>query len=770
MPLQKLQFRPGVNRETTNYANEGGFFSVDKVRFRGGYAQKIGGWINSSSVDGSTFFGVPRSLWNWVSLDNQNLLAVGTNQKYYVELGGNYNDVTPLESTVSLTLNPFTTVSGSRSISVKSNSHGTSVGSFVTFTGASTMVIGSVTTVINGEFEIISVPSSDSFTIFGSTIFSASVTGGGSHVIAAYQIDAGNAINTSQVGWGGPPWGFGGWGSEDPEGIPLRLWSQFNYGNDLIFAERRGNIYYWELDTTSWTRAITLADEANSIVKFSTTGTAASGATTIVVADATGINTGSVISGTNIPSGTFVTTSWTGNTSVTISAATTGSLTNSAINFSYAGLHVPRQVNFIVSSPVNDFTICFGSNPYSPIDFTTDFDPLLVRWSDQDLPWEWVPETTNQSGEQRLSNGSEIVAGIGTRQEILVLTDTSVYSMQYLGPPFVWGFNLLDQDISIASQNAIVSVNNTVYWMGNDKFFVYDGRVNTLPCSIRQHIFSNINTTQSTQICGGNNEAYSEIWWFYPGTDSDVNNNFVIYNYLEQTWSYGTLNRSAFAPQTIRKYAMMSFGIQTSYLDEALNSSNTTINVINVSSYPESGIVQIDSEKISYTGVDTANNSITGCVRGVSGTTAASHTIDTQVSYIAPNQVMFHEYGWDDVSTGTAEPIEAFIESSDFDIGEGDTFQFVSRIIPDVKFLGSSTNTPSVTLSLYPRNYPGSAYGTASSNSVTATVVLPVEQYTEQVFTRVRARQIAFRIASSALGVAWQLGAMRLDIRPDGRR
>jgi hypothetical protein len=769
MPLQKLQFRPGVNRETTNYANEGGFFSVDKVRFRGGYAQKIGGWINQSPE--GTFFGVPRSLWNWVSLDNQNLLAVGTNQKYYVELGGTYHDITPLESTVSLTLNPFTTVSGSKSIRVQSTAHGTTIGSFVTFTGAATMVIGSTTTVISGQYEVISVPNADSFTIFGSQIWSSSVTGGGSHVVAAYQIDAGAAVYTTQVGWGGPPWGFGGWGSPDPQGVSLRLWSQYNYGNDLIFAERRGDIYYWTLDTSSWTRAVPLSTEANGVVKFSTTGTAASGATTIVVADASGINTGSVITGTNIADGTYVTTAWTGNTSVTISAATTGSLTNSALNFSYAGRHVPGQVNLVVGSPVNDFTICLGATPYDPTDFTTDFDPLLVRWSDQDTPWEWVPETTNQSGEQRLANGSEIVTGIGTRQEILVLTDTSIYSMQYLGPPFVWGFNLLDQDISIASQNAIVSVNNTVYWMGNDKFFVYDGRVSTLPCSIRQHIFSNINSDQTAQICAGNNEAFSEVWWFYPGTGSNVNNNFVIYNYLEQTWSYGTLNRSAFAPQSIRKYAMMAFGVQTNYLSSAVISTSTSLPLINAASYPNTGVVQIDSEKIAY--ASRTETSLGNLTRGVGGTVAASHSVDSTVSLTAPNQVMFHERGWDDVSTGTAEPIECFIQSSDFDIGEGDTFQFVSRIIPDVKFLGSDTEenpTPAVTLSLYPRNYPGSAYGTPDSDGVTATVVLPVEQYTEQVFTRVRARQIAFRIASTALGVAWQLGAMRLDIRPDGKR
>ena len=765
MPLSKIQFKPGVNRETTNYANEGGFYVSEKVRFRGGFAQKIGGWVN---IGDGTFQGVPRSLWNWVTINSQNLLGVGTNQKFYVELGGTYNDITPIANTVSLTINPFTTTVGSRSISVAATAHGTTIGSFVTFTGATSMTVGGSSLTIDGEYEVISVPSANTFTIFGPSITASSVTGGGSHVVGEYQIDAGPAVYTTQVGWGGPPWGFGGWGSSDPQGVPLRLWSQFNYGDDLIFAERRGDIFYWENDTSTWARAVTLQETADGIIKFSTTGTWAASATTLTVADATGINTGAVVTGSGIPSGAYVLETWNGGLTVPISATTTASGTVADLDFSYAGRHVPNQTNLVIGSPVNDFTICLGSNPYSPVDFTTDFDPLLVRWSDQDAPWEWVPETTNQSGEQRISNGSEIVAGINTRQEILILTDTALYSMQYLGPPFVWGFNLLDQDISIASQNAIISVNNNVYWMGTDKFFIYNGRVQTLPCTIRQHIFSTLNGDQIDQVVCGNNEAFSEVWWFYPGTGSNVNDRFAIYNYQENVWSYGSLSRTAFAPQTIRQYAMMAFGIQTSYLDSAIDSSVTTISVINASSYPPSGTIQIDAEEITYAGI--SGSSLTDCVRGVNGTTAASHTIDTVVSLVAPNQVMFHEIGWDDVSTGTAQPIEAYIESSDFDIGDGESFQFVSRIIPDVKFLGSSTNTPAVTLSLYPRNYPGSPYGTPDSDAVTATVVLPIEQYTEQVYTRVRARQIAFRIASTALGVSWQLGAMRFDIRPDGKR
>lgn len=765
MPLQKINFRPGVNRETTSYAGEGGFFSVDKVRFRGGFAQKIGGWINSSSVLGQTFKGVCRSLWNWVTIQSQNMLGVGTNQKFYVELGGTYNDITPLVSaSVSLSDNPFSATSGSKTVNVVSTAHGTTIGSFVSFSGATTFAGLD----LNGEFEVISVPGSDTFTIVVPSAATSTVVGGGSLVIADFQIPSGPAVSTSGIGWGGPPWGQGGWGSNVGVGVNLRLWSQFNYGDDLIFAERSGAVYYWTKNVSTWARATTLNAKSNSLVKFSTIATFASGATTIVVADATGINTGSVIFGSGVVSGTYVLETWDGSTSVTISAATTASLTASSVSFSYAGRHVPNEVNLVAGSPTNDFAICFGSNPYSPIDFQTDFDPLLVRWSDQDNPYEWVPEVTNQSGEQRISGGSEIIAAISTRQEILVLTDTSVYSMQYLGPPFVWGFNLLDQDISIASQNSVVAVDNNVYWMGKDKFYVYNGRVQTLPCTIRQHIYSTLNEVQLPQVIAGSNEAFSEVWWFYASTNSFVNDTVVIYNYLENTWSYGTMNRTAFAPQSIRQYPLIALSSQQSYLDTDINSAVTTISLINGQSYPASGTITVDSEQITYTGI--TNNTLTGCVRGANGTTAASHIAGTPANLLAFNQVLFHEVGWDDLSTGTARPIECFIESSDFDIGDGDSFAFVSRIIPDVKFLGSTTSTPSITLTLYPHDYPGAAYGTGDTDAVAASVVLPIERYTEQVYTRIRGRQLALRVASSGLGVSWQMGAMRLDIRPDGRR
>lgn len=763
MPLQKLLFQPGVNRETTNYANEGGFFVSEKVRFRGGFAQKIGGWVNINNGS-STFRGVARYLWNYVTRIAQNLLAVATNQKLYVELGGTYHDITPLRTTVTLGTDPIATTDGSKLVTITATAHGVTVGSFVTFSGAT--AVGGLT--ISGNYEIVGIPTDNTFTIIAASAATSTATGGGASVVAAYEINSGPAVQTAAIGWGGPPWGAGGWGSSIPVGLPMRLWSIVNYGDDLIFAERDGNLYYWTLDTTTWSRAITLQEKANSIPKVGSFATFASGSTTIVVTDATGIDSGSVISGSGIPAGTFVTTAWTGSTSLTLSAPTTAAGSGTLITASYAGRHAPDDTIMVNTSPVRDFVIAFGSKPYNPVNFNPPFDPMLVRWADQENPYEWVPALTNQSGETRLSNGSTIMTSISTRQEIVVLTDTAIYSMQYVGPPFVWSFNLLDQDISVASQNAAIAVNNAVYWMGIDKFFVYDGRTQVLPCTLRQHVFSTMNRDQIAQVMCGLNEPFSEIWWFYPGTGSNTNSLYVAYNYLDNTWHYGSLHRTAFVQQTLRTFPMIANSVQQSYLQAGINGTETDITLLNGSSFPQSGRILIGTEVISYTG--RSGNTLTGCVRGVNGTTAASHGIYSYVTMYAPNQVLFHEVGWDDVSTGTPEPISAFVQTSDFDIGDGEQFSFVSKIIPDVKFLGSSASSPSVTLTVFPHNYPGAAYGTPDADPVRAVAVLPVERYTDQVYTRIRGRQIALKVSSDELGVAWQMGAMRAEIRPDGRR
>jgi len=431
----------------------------------------------------------------------------------------------------------------------------------------------------------------------------------------------------------------------------------------------------------------------------------------------------------------------------------------------------------IHTSGVQRFAICIGANPYDPGDSETTFDPMLVRWSDQENIYQWVPAATNQAGEQRMSHGSRLVTARHGRQEFVVWSDSAIYSMQYLGPPYVWGVNLLMDGISIASPNAVVGASNLMFWMGVDKFYMYDGRVQTLPCTVRQFIFDDFNYDQAYQVVAGGNEQYSEIWWHYPSLNSTLNNRYVIYNYLDNVWYYGTINRTAWLDSPLRDRPMGAFSVKVSYLSAAITSSDTTINLLDAASYPESGTIQIDSEKITYT--SRTATALSGCTRGVSGTTAASHVAYSTAPLVIPNQVMYHEVGNDDLSTATTTPIEAYIDSSDFDIGDGHNFGFVWRIIPDLTFDGSTTaapNYPEVTMVCKPRQFSGSAYSAPSSPSVTSAQsyntqrVYTVQQFTGQVYTRVRGRQMAFEIRSTGQGVAWQLGAPRIDIRPDGKR
>lgn len=765
MPLQKLQFRPGVDRETTTYQNEGGYYACDKIRFRSGQPEKIGGWINQSTY---TYSGTCRSLFNWISFDNENLLGVGTNQKFYVELFGIYHDITPIAANLTLPTDPFATTLNSYAVVVTTSApHNISIGTYVTFAGVSGGgVVNGVT--LNGNFEVIATPTSTSITIRANEEATSTGTGGGAAVTAAVELNAGNAVFSLGLGWGGGPWGFGGWGIGSTTASQIRLWSQDNDNENLLFNPRSGPIFYWQKDTSFWSRAVTLNAYANTQVKHTTTATFLAAATTITVTDPTGIDTGAVVSGTGIPAGTYVTTAYIpGSTSVPISAATTlGSAGN--YTFSYSGRHVPNNTYQVSTSSTGNFCIAFGSNPYNPINFTEDFDPLLVRWSDADNPFEWVPSTLNQSGETRLSYGSYIVNAIDTRQELLIWTDAALFSMQYLGPPYVWGVSLLMENISIASPNAAITVNNVTYWMGTDKFYMYSGRVETLPCTLRQFVFTNINTDQLAQIVCGTNEGYNEIWWFYPTADSLVNNRYVIYNHLERTWAYGNLERGFWLDSPLRQYPMAAFSYQKSFLADAINSTVDILPMLNAASYPNSGVVTIDFEKIFYTGK--TSNSLTGCIRGYDGTSAVSHDQYSAVTYSVPNQVMNHEVGNDDRSTAEILPIEAYIESSDFDIGDGHNFGYVWRILPDMNFNGSTSNTPSVTLSVRARQNSGTPYTQGDSPTVQETAAIPIELYTGQVYTRIRGRQMAFRVASSDLGVAWQMGAMRIDIRPDGRR
>ena len=627
--------RPGVNREGTNYSNEGGWYDCDNIRFRSGFPEKIGGWIRLTA---STFKGVCRSMWNWVTLGGANLLGIGTNLKYYIENGGIYYDVTPIRKTTTGTAT-FAATTGSAVLTVTDASHGCLVGDFVTFTLAVSLGGAITATVLNQEYQIISVPTANTYTINVVTLANASDTGnGGGATVATYQVNVGTVTQIPLLGWGGGGWGLGTWGVGTTSNTQLRLWSNDNYGQDLIIAPRNGAIYYWVASTGTSVRAQSLA----------TLSTAAG----------------------------------------------------------YAGTYVPYQTLEVSASSIQRFVIAFGANSYVSGDPNTAFNPMLVRWSDQDNPYEWVPAITNQSGEFPLSHGSTIVSYINTRQEILVWTDSALYSMQYLGPPYVWGFNILMDNISVISPNSMITVNNITYWMGVDKFYMYSGRVDTLPCSLRQYIFDDINIAQAYQVFCGGNEGYNEIWWFYCSTDSTAVDKYVIYNYLDKVWYYGSMSRTAWLDSGLREYPMA-----TNYDSTALT-----------------------------------------------------------------GRTLYHEASVDDVAGTTPVPIESFIQSSDFDIGDGHNFGFVWRILPDINFNGSNVDKPYITMTIKPRQNSGTPYGSADSPEVQSADNYAVSRsynvqlFDGQVYTRLRGRQMAMRIESNELGVAWQLGSPRIDIRADGRR
>ena len=474
MPLVKVQFRPGVNTELTNYANEGGWVNGDKIRFRSGYPEKLGGWVNYSP--NYTFIGVARFLYCWVDYSNNNLLSIGTNSKFYVEDGGQYYDITPISYISNLT-NPFSVVSGSYLVTVTDPAFNSNIGTWVTFSGVTNFTNPS----LNGSFEIIAVLSSNTYQIIVGSTPGSSTIGGGAAVVATYQLNAGNAIYATGTGYGVGPYSMGGYGSASFIGIPLRLWSQFNYNQDLMMAYRGGPIYYWVNSVGAWNPAVTLNTYIPTQVKVTLAATFGVGSSTVTVPNSLQVDIGAVISGIGITPGTYVLPSYDGGLIVPISNTTT-SPSSGNYTFSYSGMTAPNEVSQIVNATTFGFVIALGSTPYDPANFDPIFDPLLVRWSDEANAAEWTQTTYNQAGQQDLSNGSYIVGSINTRQEILIWTDTAIYSMQYIGPPFTFGFTVLMDNISVMSPNCMVSVGGITYWMGIDKFYVYSGMVTTLPC------------------------------------------------------------------------------------------------------------------------------------------------------------------------------------------------------------------------------------------------------------------------------------------------
>lgn len=685
MPLKKILFKPGTNQENTRYTNENGWYISEKVRFRQGTPEKIGGWQRISPY---TFQGVCRFLWNWVTLSFDNLLAVGTNLKFYIERGGVYNDITPIRETATLT-NPFTTASGSAVVTVTDASHGGKTGDFVTFSGAS--AVGGLT--LNGNYQIANV-TTNTYTITAASNASSTATGGGT-VTAKYEINVGPAIQGAVIGWGSGGWGMGGWGTGIAGTERLRLWDAQNWGEDLVFGYRGGPLYYWDATNGVTTRGVAL----NSIggnVSFTLASPTVVTFTSVLLSEGTAVKfdtTGTMPSG--VTAGTTYYLRNVDGATANISASPTGALVNTASTGSdvYVSelVDVPSKQNGLIVSDTSRFLLLFGTTAYG----SAVLDPMLIRWGNQESVTDFVPAATNQAGSLRLSHGSQIISELQTRQEILVWTDSALYSLQYLGPPFVWGSQLLGDNISIVSPNATAVASGVVYWMGVDKFYTYNGRVQTLRCDLRRYVFSDINVSQLDQIFAGTNEGFNEVWWFYCSTNSTVVDKYVVYNYAEDIWYYGTMGRTA-------------------WLDSGLRN------------YPE----------------------------------AATYNYN----------VVDHEYGVDDNATGTATAIEAYIESAEFDIEDGQNFGFVWRMVPDLTFQGSTSQSPQVTMTLYGMNGSGSGFNTEAAKAVARTSTVTIEQFTNIIYTRIRGRQMIMRVGSDGLGTTWQLGAPRIDVKQDGQR
>ena len=704
MPLKKLVLKPGVNQENTRYASENGWYISDKIRFRQGTPEKIGGWLRISA---NTFLGICRSLWNWVTLAGINLVGVGTSSKFYLEQSGVYYDITPIRETATLT-NPFT-LTASTTVTVTDTAHGAITGDYVTFSGASDIGGGGTNVtaaVLNQEFEV-TVIDDNTYTIVISVTPNATAIGaspGGGTVTTQYQINVGPSIQIPAVGWGSGTWGSGGWGTGLTSNATIRIWSQQNFGEDLVFGPRGGPMYYWsaQIGYTPLEFTVTIATPGvltttlrnGTAVMLNTTGALPTGLVVgtvyyVVNSSGTTCNLSATFGGAPINT--------TGSQSGTQSFSPRGIVVNQLGGAS----DVPVIQNFIFVSDTSRFVFCFGTNDYG----STVQNPMLIRWSDQESVTNWTPAATNQAGSIQLSHGSEIITAVQTRQEIVVFTDSSIYSLQYQGPPVVWSSQLLGDNISIIGQNAALVASGKVYFMGVDKFYVYDGRLNTLRCDLRQYIYGDINLEQNQQVFAGTNEGFNEIWWFYCSAGSTIIDKYVTFNYVENNnegvWAYGELGRTAWLDSGLRDFPL---------------AATYSYNLVN------------------------------------------------------------HEQGDDNGEGASLVAINALIASAEFDIDDGDHFGFVWRMLPDITFRGSSAASPQVTMTLIPMQNSGSGYndpislGGNENATVTRTSTAVIEQFTGQVYVRVRGRQMILQVESNQLGCTWQLGAVRIDIKQDGRR
>ncbi len=652
MPFANLQFKPGVVRDTTSYTNEGGWFDSNKIRFKSNLPEKIGGWAKYST---NSFLGICRSLFSYIDLSSTRYMGVGTGWKMYVEKGGVFYDITPIRATTSAGDVTFAATNGSSTITITDATHGAISNDFVTFSGAVSLGGNITAAVLNQEYQIVSVPTVNTYTIqaraAGTSIQSITVDGqldptlvnanssdtgnGGSSVVGTYQINTGLAVAVGGTGWGAGSWGEISWGGGTPltAANTLRIWSQDNFGEDLLFGVRDGGIFYW--DTS---------------------------------ADTLGTDRGTAIS-----------------------------------SLSGAQTSTPTVAKQVMLSDRDRHVICFGCDDVDSNDVSTGvLDPLLIRFSDQESVTVWTPDNLNPTtnlastaGSLRLGAGTQFICAIETRERVLVFTDVSVHAMQYLGPPFTFGIDQISENTTIAGPLAAKAVDDMVFWMGVEEFYVYNGQVQKLPCDVLSYVFNDFNYSQIQQVTAALNSSFGEIWWFYCPAGSTSLSSYVVFNYEQNIWYYGTLSRSA-------------------WMDRGKNT------------YP----IAASTDGYLYN----------------------------------------HEFGLDDGSTSPASAITSYIESSQMDIGQGENFVFLTKLIPDLTFDQSTDTDATVDMTLKTRNYPGGSYLQTDTSAVTKTASTPVQQFTNQKNIRLRGRSFALKVESNVTGVQWRLGTPRVEIIEDGRR
>ena len=706
MPLTKLQFRPGINREITAYSNEGGWLDCDKVRFRMGFPEKIGGWEKYSP---STYQGTARRLHNWRALDGSDYMGIGTHLKYYIEEGGSFSDITPVRSSTTNSTT-FSATNGSTTVTVTESNHGASEGDFVTFSSAVSLGGVITATILNAEHQIVSVTNANTYTITASVAANASDSGnGGSATDASYQLTVGLDSQVGGTGWGAGLFGGTTTGAlttqlnealDDSEtGVDVDDETGITTNNDVILVEEELMIVTATSDDNtltvtrghSGTTAATHSDNtivrlavgnASSSDDFTGWGIAAVTGTTREIRVWSHDNFGEDLL-INPRDGDIY--HWDKTNGLSTRAVKLSTVSGAA-----DAPTIAKQV--MVSDQGHAFA--FGANTYG----TSTQDPLLIRFSNYNDPLVWTTSATTSAGFLSIGSGSKFVQALKTKREILVWTDTSLHTLRYIGAPLYYGLSQISSNITVASPKAAVASEDVVFWMGVDNFYVYSGGTQTLPCTVKDKVFLDFNKSQIDKVYAAINSEFSEVIWFYPSETNSLandgtgeNDRYVIYNYAEKVWYYGSIVRTAWIDRGVRNYPISASG---GYLYN-------------------------------------------------------------------------HEIGYND--DGSA--MSSYIESAPMDIGDGDKFTLIQKVIPDLTFDGSLTaSTPAATFTIKARNEPGESYGNTDSGATTRTATSPVETYTNQLNLRARGRSFAMRVESSASSMKWKLGSPRVNIRPDGRR